>query len=182
MVELSQVKELVPVSASPDCDWYIKAPHPSFLLLGLAVHLRLEDLRVAEFFPSTTTAWAAEAVPVVLVTVISPVEYIKGLPEPPVDKVQPVHETVPSPLSVAKVAQDPPVDETVTFVAVIVPPYVACNPLAEALPVEVTVVPDIVTFPPFVATKAFPPLALVDILPPVIVNPPPWTNTAAFIP
>ena len=88
------------------------------------VHFKFEDdCIVAEFFPSTTTACAAEAVPVVPETVISPVEYIKGLPAPPVDKVHPVQETVPSPLSVAKVAQEPPVEEITTFVAVITPPY-----------------------------------------------------------
>ena len=86
------------------------------------------------------------------------------------DKVHPVQETVPSPLSVANVAQEPPVEEIVTFVAVITPSYVACNPLAEELPVEVMVVPDIVTVPPFVATKAFDTLALLDIFPPIMVN------------
>ena len=33
-------------------------------------------------------------------------------------------------------------EEIVTSVAVILPPYVACNPLAEEPPVEVIVVPD----------------------------------------
>ena len=84
------------------------------------------------------------AVPFVFETVIFPVEYINGLPDPSVDKVHPVQETVPSPLSVANVAQEPPVEEIVTFVAVITPPYVACNRLNEELPVEVMVVPDIV--------------------------------------
>ena len=147
------------------------------------MHLRSEDDWIfAEFFPSTTTAWAFEEVPVVLETVISPVEYIKGLPEPAVDKVHPVQVTVPSPLSVAKVAQEPPVEEIVTSVAVILPPYVACNPLAEEPPVEVIVVPEIVTVPSFVATKAFDTLALLVIVPPVMVNSPPCTNMAAFRP
>jgi hypothetical protein len=39
--------------------------------------------------------------------------------------------TVPSPLSVANVAQEPPAVVIVTSDAVILPPYVACNPLAE---------------------------------------------------
>ena len=69
-----------------------------------------------------------------------------------------------------------------TFVAVITPPYVACNPLAEELPVDFIVVSDIVTVPPFVATKTFDTLALVDILPPFIVALPPCTNTAALRP
>ena len=68
------------------------------------------------------TACAAEAVPVELVTLIVPVEYINGLPAPPVDKIQLEHETVPSPLSVANVAQDPPVEEIVMLFAVILPP------------------------------------------------------------
>ena len=73
----------------------------------------------------------------------------------------------------ANVAQEPPVEEIVTFVAVITPSYVACNPLAEELPAEVMVVPDIVTVPQFLATKAFDTLALLDIFPPIMVNPPP---------
>ena len=62
-----------------------------------------------------------------------------------------MQETVPSPLSVAKVAQEPPVEEIETPVAVIDPPYVACNPLAEESPVDLIVVPEMVTFPLFVA-------------------------------
>ena len=82
------------------------------------VHFKFEDDSIrTEFFPSTTTACAPEAVPVVPVTDMSPVEYIKGLPAPSVDKVHPVQETTPSPLSVANVAQEPPVEDIVTFVA-----------------------------------------------------------------
>ena len=73
-------------------------------------------------------------------------------------------------------------EDIVTFVAVISPPYVACNPLAEELPVDFIVVSDIVTVPPFVATKTFDTLALVDMLPPFIVALPPCTNTAALRP
>ena len=119
-MEISQLKKLVPVSSSPYWDWYIKIPQSSFLLLPLALHLRFDDdWIVAEFFPSTTTACTAEAVPVVLIIVISPVEYIKGLPAPPVDKVQSVQGTVTSPQSAAKVAHEPPIVE---IVAVIIPP------------------------------------------------------------
>ena len=53
------------------------------------------------------------------------------------DKLQFVHETVPSHLSFAKLANEPPVEIILTLVAVIEPPYVACNPLAEEEPVEV---------------------------------------------
>ena len=122
-MEISQLKKLVPVSSSPYWDWYIKIPQSSFLLLPLALHLRFDDDWIAaEFFPSTTTACAAKAVPVVPVTVLSPVEYIKGLPVPPVDKVQSVQETVTSPQSAAKVAHEPPIIEIVTSIAVIIPP------------------------------------------------------------
>ena len=93
-----------------------------------------------------------------------------------------MQETVPSPRSVAKVAQDPPVDDITTLVAVMVPPYVACNPLADLLPVEVIEVPEMVTVPLFVATIALAPFPLVFILLPVIVNPPPFTKIAAFTP
>ena len=86
------------------------------------MHLSSDDFIVAEFLPSTTTACAAEAVPVELVTLIVPVEYINGLPAPLVDKIQLEHETVPSPLSVANVAQDPPVEEIVILFALILPP------------------------------------------------------------
>ena len=58
----------------------------------------------------------------------------------------------------------------------------ACKPLAEDEAVDVILVPDIFTFPLLVVHKAFAPFADVDIVPPVIVNPPPLTNTAAFIP
>ena len=90
--------------------------------------------------------------------------------------------TVPSPLSVAKVAHEPPFVLILTLFASIFPPKVACNPLAEPLPVEVIVVPLIVTFPLLVAQIAFAPFAAVVTVPPVIVNPPPLTNTAAFTP
>ena len=73
-LEFIQVNEAVPVAASPDIDWYIKTPQSSFLPLPFPVHLRLESLIVAEFLPSTTTTWALEAVPVVFVTDIDPVE------------------------------------------------------------------------------------------------------------
>ena len=89
------------------------------------------------------------------------------------DKLHFVHLTSPSPLSVAKVAHEPPVDVILTFVAVIEPPYVECNPLAEEEPVEDIVVPSIVTFPLFVAHKAFAPFAFVVIVPSVIANSPP---------
>ena len=81
-----------------------------------------EFLIVTLFFPSTTTFCAPVAVPSVLSTVISPVEYIKGLPAPLVLKVHSVQETTPSPLSVAKLAQDPPSEDIVTLLAVILPP------------------------------------------------------------
>ena len=98
------------------------------------------------------------------------------------DKVHPEHVTVPSPLSVAKVAQEPPVDEISTLEASIFPPYVACNPLPEDSAVDSIFVSEIETVPPLVAHKAFAPFAFVVIVPPVIVNPPPLTKTAAFTP
>ena len=81
-----------------------------------------------------------------------------------------VHETVPSPLSVAKVAQEPPFVLILTLLASILPPKVACNPLAEPEEVEVISVPVILTFPLLVATIAFAPLAAVVIVPESLLN------------
>ena len=70
--------------------------------------------------------------------------------------------------------------EISTLLAVILPPKVACNPLADELPVDVILAPVIVTSPSLilfydiiVATKAFAPVAAVEIVPSDIVNPPP---------
>ena len=76
IVDLSQLNTLVPEAASPDIDWYNIIPHWSTVFLfGNPLHFKFEaSLTVAVFLPSITTAWAPVAVPVVLLTVISPVE------------------------------------------------------------------------------------------------------------
>ena len=75
-VDLSQLNVLVPEAASPDIDWYNITPHWSTVfLLGIPLHFKFDaSFIVAVFFPSITTAWAPVATPVVLLTVISPVE------------------------------------------------------------------------------------------------------------
>ena len=118
------------------------------------------------------------AFPFDLFIVISPVEYIKGLPAPSVDK----ELTFPSPLSVAKVAQETPVEEISKFFPIIVPPKVEWSPLAEPKPVDIIFVPDIIIFSLFVSQTAFAPFAEVEIVLSVIVVSPPWTKTAAFTP
>ena len=182
--EFLQLKVLVPEAASPENDWYNITPHISILFLfPFPLHFSSEfSSTFAVFFPSTTTIWAPVAVPFVLLTDISPVEYIKGLPAPPVVKVHSVQVTFPSPLSVAKVAHEPPEVVISTFEAVIEPPKVEWSPLADPEAVDVIFVPDIFTFPLLVAHTAFAPFADVAIVPPVIVKSPPWTNTAALTP
>ena len=182
--EFLQLKVLVPVFASPDIDWYNMTPQLSILFLfPMALHFNSElSSTLAVFLPSTTTIWAPVEVPLVLLIVISPVEYIIGLPAPSVDKSHSVQVTFPSPLSVAKVAHDPPFVDIVTLDADIEPPKVAWSPLAEPEEVDVMVASEIATVPLFVATIAFAPFADVEIVPPIIVTPPPWTKTAAFTP
>ena len=182
--EFLQLKVLVPEAASPENDWYSITPHISMLFLfPLPLHFISElSSTLAVFFPSTTTICAPVAVPFVLLIDISPVEYIKGLPAPPVFKVHSVHVTFPSPLSVAKVAHEPPDVVISTFEAVIEPPKVEWSPLADPDAVDVIFVSVILTVPLLVAHTAFAPFADVWIVPPVIVNSPPCTKTAAFTP
>ena len=80
--------------------------------------------------------------------------------------------TTPSPLSLAKFAHELPVEEIFNAVAIISPPYVACNPLPDDFDEDIILVPVIVNFPLLVKHKSFAPFASALIVPPNTFNSP----------
>ena len=68
-------------SSSPDIDWYNITPHwLTVFLLDIALYFKFYDSFIfSMFLLSINTTWTHAVFPVILFTVISPVEYILGV-------------------------------------------------------------------------------------------------------